>query len=127
MASAESPNKKQQAIRLTLSYRQGKIDKITSRRPVVDLSWPEGDLFAEESEREVAIEAVNSKGEIVGYAGSGQSVNPATGGVRIKPGAAISIGLRMEDEFSGSFNVRVLDPVTSALLADLPLKTAYLA
>ena len=127
LASAESPNKKQQAIRLTLSYRQGKIDKITSRRPVVDLSWPEGDLFAEESEREVAIEAVNSKGEIVGYAGSGQSVNPATGGVRIKPGAAISIGLRMEDEFSGSFNVRVLDPVTSALLADLPLKTAYLA
>jgi hypothetical protein len=32
----------------------------------------------------------------------------------------------MEEDFSGSFKVRVLDPTTNATLADLSLKTAYL-
>jgi hypothetical protein len=112
--------------RLTLTYRQGKIDKITSRRPVVDLAWPDAELFAEESEREVAVEAVDSKGNIVGLAGTGQAVNPATGCVRIRPGIVVSVGLRMDEDFSGSFKVRVLDPATNATLADLSLKTAYL-
>ena len=75
---------------------------------------------------EVAIEATDSKGNLVGWVGSGETVNPATQGVRIKPGAALSIGLRMEDDYSGNFTVRVLDPSTNVLLADLNLKTAYL-
>jgi hypothetical protein len=83
-------------------------------------------LFDDESEREVAVEAVDSKGNIVGLAGTGQTVNPATGCVRIRPGCAVSVGLRMEEDFSGSFKVRVLDPTTNATLADLSLKTAYL-
>ena len=114
------------APRLTLTYRQGRSDKITTRRPVVDLSWPDVSLFADESEIEVTVEASDSKGNIVGWVGSGQSVNPATGGVRICPGQAISIGLRMEDAFAGQFTVKVLDPATNALIAQLPLKTAYL-
>ena len=32
----------------------------------------------------------------------------------------------MEDEFSGTFTVRALDPTTQAILAELTLKTAYL-
>jgi len=111
---------------LTLTYRQGKSDRITSRRPVVDLSWPEGSLFAEDNETEVAIEAIDSKGEIVGWVGAGQSVNAATGGVAIRPGAAIAVGLRMDDGFSGNFVVRAFTPTTNVKLADLSLKTAYL-
>jgi len=111
---------------VTLSYRQGKIDKITSRRPVVDLSWPDAELFPEESEHEVAIEAIDSSGEIIGVAGTGQAVNPATGCVRIKPGSAVSVGLKMNDDFSGNFKVRVLEPTTNATLAEMSLKTAYL-
>lgn len=126
LQSGNAAKRRPQTVRLTLSYRQGKADRITSRRPVIDLSWPETDLFSEENEREVVVEAVDSSGSIVGLAGTGQSVNPATGCVRIKPGAALSVGLKMEDDFSGSFIVRVLDPATNALLADLPLKTAYL-
>jgi hypothetical protein len=126
LQSGNAAKRKSQTVRLTLSYRQGKADRITSRRPVIDLSWPETDLFSEENEREVVVEAVDSSGSIVGLAGTGQAVNPATGCVRIKPGAALSVGLKMEDDFSGSFTVRVLDPATNALLADLPLKTAYL-
>lgn len=121
-----SNNKAASAPNLSLSYRQGKTDKITSRRPVLDLVWPEGDLFAEESEREVAIEAVDSQGNVVGVAGTGQSVNPATGCVRIFPGKALSFGLKMEESFSGNFKVRVLDPSSNVTLTDLSLKTAYL-
>jgi len=112
--------------RLTLSYRQGKSDRITSLRPVVDLSWPEGNLFADENETEIAIEAIDAKGNVVGWVGAGQSVNAATGGVAIRPGAAIAVGLRMDDAFSGNFVVRAFAPRTSVTLADLSLKTAYL-
>ena len=80
----------------------------------------------EDREIEVVLEAVNSKGVIVGSVSAGQSVNPATGGVRIKPGNALSVGFRMDEDFSGSFTVRVLDSATNTLLADLNLKTAYL-
>lgn len=118
--------KKTMHANLTLTYRQGKIDQITSRRPVVDLAWPQGDLISDETEIEVAVEVTDSKGNIVGWVGSGQSVNPATGGVRIKPGAAIAIGLRMEEEFSGNFTVRVLDPASNLLLAEIKLRTGYM-
>lgn len=118
--------KKMAGIHLMLSYRQGKSDRIPMRRPVIDLAWPEADFFAEESEREVVVEAINAKDDVVGTATSGQTVNPATGGVRIQPGAAISVGLMMNDDFSGKFTVRVLDANTNITLAELPLKTAYL-
>lgn len=118
--------KKSTAPVLVLTYRQGKTDKITSRRPVLDLCWPEAQFFAEESEQEVAIEAIDSGNNVVGVTGTGQTVNPATGCVRIRPGSAISIGLKMEDSFSGNFKVRVLDPTSNATFAELPLKTAYL-
>lgn len=126
LESASQTKRKSAAPTLVLTYRQGKTDKITSRRPVLDLAWPEAQLFADENEREVAIEAVDSSGNIVGVAGTGQTVNPATGCVRIKPGNALSVGIKMEDSFSGNFKVRVLDPSSNATLAELSLKTAYL-
>jgi hypothetical protein len=121
------PQTKRQALpSLQISYRQGKTDKITSRRPVLDLSWPSLSMFDEDYEIEVAIEGIDSKGKVVGSVGSGQTVNPATQGVRIRPGQAISVGLRMEDEFSGTFTIRAFDPTTQAIIAELTLKTAYL-
>jgi hypothetical protein len=111
--------------RLYLSYKQGKADRISSRRPVLDLAWPEGELFTEDTGIEVAVEAI-SKGKVVGWVGSGATVNAATQGVRIAPGQITSFGLRMDDDFSGSFSVRVLDPATNKGLAEeLSLKTAY--
>jgi hypothetical protein len=120
------PTQKKALPALLLSYRQGKTDKITSRRPVLDLAWSQVDAFAEEQEIEVAVEAVDSKGNTVGWVGSGQTINPATQGVRIRPGQIVNVGLRMEDAFSGSFTVRALDPATQAVITDLCLKTAYL-
>jgi hypothetical protein len=111
---------------LQLGYRQGKTDKITSRRPVVDVGWSQMEAFAEEHEIEVAIEAVDSKGNTIGWVSSGQTVNPATQGVRIRPGQFVGVGLRMEEQFSGNFTVRAMDPATQATIAELKLKTAYL-
>jgi PglZ domain len=127
LEASDKKSKKSSLPPLSLSYRQGKIDRVTSRRPVVDLTWPQAEFFTEEVEIEVTIEARDSKENIVGWVSSGPSVNPATGGVRIKPGAALSVGLRMEEEFSGNFTVRVLDPSTNvALTEELKLKTGYL-
>lgn len=123
---AEKKIRKSSPARLTLTYRQGKTDRITSLRPVVDLSWPQDDFFTAEMGIEVAVEATDAKGNVVGWVGAGQSVNPATGGVQIKPGAAIAVGLKMGDDFAGNFTVRVLDPATNVLLAELKLKTGYL-
>jgi hypothetical protein len=121
---AQTAKKRLPAIHL--SYRQGKTDKITSRRPVVDLAWSQMDAFAEEHEIEVAIEVVDSKGIIIGWVSSGQTVNPATQGIRIGPGQIVGVGLRMEDQFSGSLTVRALDSATQAMIDELKLKTAYL-
>lgn len=126
LASAEKKGKKLSPDSLVLTYRQGKISRITSRRPVVDLAWPQAGLFTEEGEIEVVIEATDAKGKIIGWVGSCATINPATGGVRINPGAALSVGLRMEDDFSGNFTVRVLDAATNVLLANLHLETGYL-
>jgi len=119
------PTQKKSLPAIILTYRQGKTDKITSRRRVLDLAWSQIDAFADEQEIEVAVEAADSKGNIVGLVGSGQTINPATQGVRIRPGLIVNVGLRMEDNFSGTFTVRVLDPATQAIITDLILKTAY--
>jgi PglZ domain len=118
--------KRQPLPSLQISYRQGKTDKITSRRPVIDIAWPALDMFDQDYEIEISLEAIDSKGKVVGSVGSGPTVNLATQGVRIRPGLAISVGLRMDDDFSGTFTVRALDPATQATISDLILKTAYI-
>lgn len=110
---------------LTVTYKQGRTDKITTRRPVIDIAWPEGSLFMDEEDIEISMEAFDSKGRSVGWVGSGQTVNPATQGVRIRPGQVVSASLRMEDNFAGAFAVRVTDPANQVLIAELKLKTDY--
>lgn len=110
---------------LTVTYKQGKTDKITTRRPVIDIAWPEASLFMEEEDIEISVEAFDSKGQPVGGVGSGPTVNPATQGVRIRPGQVVSISLRMEDHFAGTFTIRATDPTNHALVAELKLKTDY--
>jgi len=73
----------------------------------------------------LVMEVIDSKEKIIGAVSSSPAMNPATGGIRIKSGSALAIGLKMDDEFSGNFTVRVLDQ-TNALLAELKLKTGYL-
>ncbi len=83
------------------------------------------ELFPETNDREFSIEAFDTSGNLVGAAAGGQTVNPATGCVRIKSGEVIPVILKMDDEFTGSFKVRVLDPSTGVQFAELSLKTEY--
>jgi hypothetical protein len=110
---------------LTITYKQGKTEKITTRRPVIDIAWPEGSLFLDESDIEISVEAFDSKGQGVGWVGSGPTVNLATQCVRIRPGQVVSVSLRMEDTFSGVFTVRATDSGNQALIAELKMKTDY--
>lgn len=125
LVSAEKPDRVVAVPRLSLNYKQGRTDKITTRRPVLDLARVQ-ELFPEASDREFSVEAFDTSGKLVGAAAGGQTVNPATGCVRVKPGEVISVSLKMDDDFVGSFKVRVLDPSTGAQYAELSLKTDYL-
>jgi hypothetical protein len=108
-----------------INYKQGRTDKITTRRPVVDLARI-SEIIPNETDREFSVEAFDASGTLVGSVAGGQTVNPATGCVRIKPGEAISVSLKMDDDFQGAFKVRVLDPSTGAQYAELSLRTNYL-
>ena len=125
LAPTEKPDRVIAVPRFSLTYKQGRTDKITTRRPVLDLArLPE--LFPEANDREFSIEAFDSSDKLVGAAAGGQTVNPATGCVRIKPGEVIPVSLKMDDDFTGSFKVRVLDPSTGAQYTELSLRTDYL-
>jgi hypothetical protein len=53
-------------------------------------------------------------------------VSPATNLVKILPGEAIKVPLKMDDDFHGSFEVRATDPVTGVNYATLKLRTDYM-
>ncbi len=113
-----------------VSYKAGK-NQITTRRPMIDLSVFKQGLF-QADQIEVRLEAwakdPSGPGErIVGEPASSEPVNPATGNVRIKPGQAIKVPLKMDEDFTGSFELRVVDPETRVAHAPpLKLKTSYL-
>ena len=124
LVPTEKPDSVLAVPRFSLTYKQGRNDKITTRRPVLDLARL-AELFPETNDREFSIEAFDTSGNLVGAAAGGQTVNPATGCVRIKSGEVIPVILKMDDEFTGSFKVRVLDPSTGVQFAELSLKTEY--
>jgi hypothetical protein len=114
-----------------ISYKGGKTNQITTRRPMIDLSVFKRGLF-QADQIEVRLEAW-AKGQsgnteiIVGEPASSEFVNPATGNVRIAPGQAIKVPLKMDEDFNGSFELRVLDPETRiAHTPPLKLKTNYI-
>ena len=77
-------------------------------------------VYAEDGEENLRTTGKHTIANDLGYSQVDTRVT-----VRIRPGQAISVGLRMQDEFSGSFTVRAIDPSAQALLADLKLKTDY--
>jgi hypothetical protein len=114
-----------------MSYKAGKTNQITTRRPMIDLSVFKQGLF-QADQIEVRLEAwakdPSGSGErIVGEPASSEPVNPATGNVCITPGQAIKVPLKMDEDFTGSFELRVLDPETRiAHASPLKLKTNYI-
>lgn len=106
-----------------LSYRKG-AKKITTRLPVVEVAV-EGDMFSQESDVEVLIEAHDRSGRVVGEAKPGGPVNPATGTISLKPGGRQQVTVRMDPDFEGRFTLKALNPVTMATYHTLDLETDY--
>jgi PglZ domain len=116
------------SIEVQISYKAGKTNQVTTRMPLIDMSVFSGDMFGT-GEIELRLEAwgkdeQNGDQRIVGEPASSDHVHPATGLVRIKPGQAIKVPIRLEEGFNGSFEVRVYDPETRVAYGEaLRLKT----
>jgi hypothetical protein len=109
------------AIDIRLSYKGGATNKITTRRPMIEVSMFQT-MFGDTVE--FHLEAYAGK-EVVGEAAASPYVNAATNLVSIKPGQAFKVPLKMEDDYHGSFEVRAVDPATQVNYATLKLKTDY--
>lgn len=114
---------KPRKIDLRLSYKGGATDKITTRRPMIEIAVYQSGMFDEEVEFQ--LEAYDKK-KVIGEVGTSSLVNPATNMVKIKPGEAIKVPLTMDDDFEGSFEVRATDPATGVNYATLKLRTDYI-
>lgn len=108
---------------ISLSYKGGKTDRITTRRPMIQVSMFAA-LFDEPVEFQ--LEAESEDGTVIGETASSPDVNPATGMVTIRPRDVIKIPLKMNEDFHGRFSVKALDPVTRVTHAVLELQTNIL-
>ncbi|MEM1095209.1 MAG: PglZ domain-containing protein [Bacteroidota bacterium] len=124
---ADSPQEK--SADLVLSYKGGHTDRITSRRPMIEVALygQEVGLFGgeETSGLTFRLEAQAGK-QVVGQAATSTHVDPATGLITLQPGAAVKIPLRMDETFEGAFTVAAIDPATQVVYHTLTLKTDYL-
>tara|TARA_R110000850_G_scaffold232127_3_gene356879 strand:+ start:493 stop:3051 length:2559 start_codon:yes stop_codon:yes gene_type:complete len=88
----------------------------------INLSWPGGSsLFAEES-KEFDLIAFQGKDKEVGRPTASEKVDPATNRIRIAPGEAVKVSLRLTSEVEeGPFRIKVLDIKTEKALDTLEL------
>ncbi|MEA2083912.1 MAG: PglZ domain-containing protein [Thermodesulfobacteriota bacterium] len=121
-----SARKTSAVAKVKLSYKGGSTPKITTRRPMIEISaFAQGNLFGGSTEIEFQLEAYSKK-EVVGEAASCGHVNPANNLVRINPGQAIKVPLKMMEDFRGIFEVRAINPETMVNYSTVKLKTDYL-
>ena len=113
---------KESEIKIELSYKNG-AKKITTRLPVMAVSFYTDDLFTPQVE--VLMEAYDETGNVVGKPSAGAGVNPATQTVTLEKGTQIQIVLRMDSDFEGKFTVKALNPTTLTTYGTLNLQTDY--
>jgi len=111
-------------VKVTLNYKNG-AKRITTRLPVLEVLLDRNDLFAEATDFEILLEAHDKRGNVVGEAKAGGSVNAATGTVSLQTGEPLQVTLRMQLEFEGKFTVKALNPTTLAAYHTLELETDY--
>jgi hypothetical protein len=122
LEAAEQPAMQQATV--VLSYKNG-AKRITTRLPVLDVLLESFDMFSQGEDFEILLEAHDKKGNVVGEAKPGGSVNAATGTVILKPGEQLQVTLRMQMEFEGKFTVKALNPTTLTAYDKLELETDY--
>ena len=112
--------------KFNLSYKNG-AKRITTRLPVIDVELvsKQIEMFPQQVDFELLLEAHDKKGNVVGEAKAGGPVNPATGTITMKPGERIQVTLKMLLEFEGKFTVKAMNPKNFALYCKYDLETDY--
>jgi hypothetical protein len=119
------------SVEVQTSYKGGKTNQVTTHLPLIDVSVFAGDIF-ESGDLELRLEAwgkdpVTGQERVVGEPASSEHVHPASGLVRVRPGQAIKVPIRLEEGFNGAFEIRTYDPETRVLHGEaLRLKTHIL-
>jgi hypothetical protein len=127
LKAAPDENEAEEDWTINLSYKEGKTKKVTTRRPVVSITYQVHELFSATEGIRLRIEAiVAGEDSPVGEPVMSGGIDPATGLAIIDPGETLKIVLRMDEDFEGAFEVVVLDPETQRVLAKIKLKTDYL-
>lgn len=123
LSAMEPRREESEGLELRLTYKGGTSMQITTRRPMIEIALFKTGLF-EAKDVEFQLEA-RSKNKVIGEACTCDSLNPATNLITMRPGDAIKVPLKMEEDFQGSFEVRATDPTTGIHYATLKLKTNY--
>lgn len=109
-------------LEIALQYRKGTSRKITTRRPMIEVSIFSDSLFG--GDATFQLEAFAGQRQ-VGEAAASEYINPDTNWITLQSGQAVRISLRMEEDYHGAFQVRAFDPVTHLTYATLDLETDY--
>ena len=122
--SKEQPIKEKARIKI---FYKNDAKHITSRFPVIDVEYEKKqmEMFVQENEIELLLEAHDKNNNVVGEAKAGGIVNPATGTITIKAGERLKVTLKMQEEYHGKFAVKAMNPSTLAIFDKLDLKTDY--
>jgi hypothetical protein len=120
----DSPPTSHAVAQVSLNYKNG-AKRITTRVPVVMVAVHSPDMFSQDADIEILLEALDRRKNIVGEARRGEPVNPATGILTLKPGQSCQVSIRMDLEFEGKFSLRAVNPETLATYATLELETDY--
>jgi len=110
-------------VQLQVTYRGGKTNRITTRRPMIEVALFQAEMFGEQTVQ-FSLEARAGK-KVVGEPAPAACVDPTTGLVQIEAGGALKVALRMEEGFEGAFTVVAVDPVTQVIHDSLDLETDY--
>ena len=111
---------------VSLRYKRGS-KRVTTPRPVFEVSIGLGGFFTNETPLEILIEAYDKQGRVVGEALHSPPVNPATGTLTLRPGESADITLRLNEEYEGKLVVKALNPtkLTEYDKARVELETDY--
>jgi len=112
-------------ITFHLSYKGGRTSAVTMRRPMIEVIFPQPPLdLSDERPVEFQLSAWSGKQQ-VGEVATCNHLNPSTGLISIQIGESIKVPFRLDDDFTGEFEIRAEDPVTGITYAKLKLKTDY--
>jgi hypothetical protein len=113
------------SMSITLGYRNGRTNIVTTRRPSIMLTYIAEDMFDAPEIVNLGIQA-KQKSKVVGEVALGDFVDASTLQVKIEKTKSISITLRLDDDLDGKFEVVAYDPETQLIYDTLELKTDIL-